>query len=229
MEQGVRKYGISIPDKQLACVPLDSKEADRYLKAMACAANYAWTNRQFIVHWVREAFERTMGQSAEDMDMHIVYDVAHNIAKIEEHEVDGQRKKLCVHRKGATRAFGPGLSEVPQRYQDIGQPVLIPGDMGTASYVLVGTEKAMKESYGSTCHGAGRIMSRSEAKRRWQGDKVVGDLQRRNIYVKAQSLKVVAEEAPMAYKEVDDVVRVVHGAGISRKVVRLTPLGVVKG
>jgi tRNA-splicing ligase RtcB len=223
------KFKIRLPDRQLVCAPVDSDVAQNYFKAMKSAANYAWANRQMIVHWVRESFEKVMGKSAESLDMEIIYDVAHNIAKYETHKIDGQNTKVYVHRKGATRAFGPDMEAVPQKYRSVGQPVLIPGDMGTASYVLAGTEQAMSESFGSTCHGAGRIMSRTEATRRFFGDKIKSDLLREGIYVQAASRKVVAEEAPAAYKNVDDVVEIAHGAGISLKVAKLRPLGVVKG
>jgi len=229
LESAVKKYGISLPDRQLACAPVKSREGENYFKAMACAANFAWCNRQMIVHWVRESFHRVLKQDPEDLGMHIVYDVCHNIAKLEEHEVDGKRLKLYVHRKGATRAFGPGRPEIPSKYREIGQPVLIPGDMGSASYVLKGTDLAMKESFGSTCHGAGRVMSRHEALRRWRGEAVYNMLQRKGIYAHPASWKVMAEESPEAYKNVDDVVRITHNAGISKKVAKLVPLGVVKG
>jgi tRNA-splicing ligase RtcB len=196
---------------------------------MKCAANYAWTNRQMIVYWVRESFEEVLGYKADHLGMDIIYDVAHNIAKYEEHMVEGQRRNVYVHRKGATRAFGPGRAEVPEKYRDIGQPVLIPGDMGTASYVLLGTDKAMEETFGSTCHGAGRVMSRKAATRKWRGQEVIGRLKDQGIYVRAASQKVAAEEAPDAYKNVDDVVHVADGSGISRLVARMKPLGVVKG
>jgi tRNA-splicing ligase RtcB len=195
---------------------------------MACAANFAWCNRQMIVHWVRESFEKILQQKAEDLDMHIIYDVCHNIAKFEEHEIEGKKKKVCVHRKGATRAFGPGKPEIPLKYRAIGQPVLIPGDMGTESYLLRGTKEA-EETFCSTCHGAGRMMSRHQALKRWRGEQVVQDLKNQGIYVHPASWKVAAEEAPNAYKDIKQVVDVTHGAGISRKVVRVLPLGVVKG
>jgi tRNA-splicing ligase RtcB len=228
LEQAVKKYNIWLPDKQLACAPITSKEGQSYLKAMACAANFAWANRQLIVHWVRESFERVLNNSAENMDMGIIYDICHNIAKSEEHEIDGKKRKVCVHRKGATRAFGPDKPEVPLKYRNIGQPVLIPGDMGTESYLLHGTKEA-EETFGSTCHGAGRVMSRHEALRNWRGEEIVRELKSRGIYVHPASFKVAAEEAPGAYKDIRNVVEVAHGAGISRKVVKLTPLGVVKG
>ncbi len=224
-----REFDIKLPDRQLVCAPITSTPGQNYFKAMKCAANYAWANRQMIVHWVRESFEEVLHKSADSLGMEIVYDVAHNIAKQEEHIVDGKRRKVYVHRKGATRAFGPGHSEIPEKYRSIGQPVLIPGDMGTSSYVLVGTDKAMAETFGSTCHGAGRVMSRSAATRKFRGDSIISELQQRGIYVRAASRKVVAEEAPEAYKNVDNVVEVTHGAGISLKVARMRPVGVVKG
>jgi len=228
LEQAVKKYNIWIPDRQLACAPISSAEGQKYLKAMACAANFAWANRQLIVHWIRESFEKILGQNAEDMDMSIVYDVCHNIAKFEEHIIDGKKKEVCVHRKGATRAFGPDKSEVPLKYRDIGQPVIIPGDMGTESYLLKGTKES-EETFASTCHGAGRVMSRHQALKRWRGEEIVNDLKKKGIYVHPASLKVVAEEAPNAYKNIKNVVDVAHGAGLSKRVVKLIPLGVVKG
>jgi len=228
LERAVRKYNIQLPDRQLACAPVHSSEGEQYLKAMAAAANFAWCNRQLIVHWVRESFEKVLQSSAEDLGMNIVYDVCHNIAKKEEHMVDGGKRKMVVHRKGATRAFGPSRSEIPVKYQGVGQPVLIPGDMGTESYVLCGMDQS-EETFGSTCHGAGRVMSRHAAIRRWQGEQVVARLKDKGIYVHPASFKVAAEEAPGSYKNIRMVVDAVHGAGISKKVVRLKPLGVVKG
>ena len=181
-----------------------------------------------IVHWIRESFERILNEKAEDLDMGIVYDVCHNIAKLEEHIIDGKKRKLIVHRKGATRSFGPGKKEIPMKYRDVGQPVLIPGDMGTESYLLRGTKEA-EETFGSTCHGAGRVMSRHQAVKQWRGERVQEDLKKKGIYVHPASWKVMAEEAPGAYKDVSEVVNVTDGAGISRKVVKLMPLGVVKG
>ncbi len=227
-ERAVKKYNISLPDRQLACVPVNSPEGQDYLKDMACAANFAWCNRQMIVHWVRESFEKILGQSAESLDMGIVYDVCHNIAKLEEHLVEGKKRKVYVHRKGATRSFGPGKNEVPQKYRDVGQPVLIPGDMGTESYLLKGTKES-EETFGSTCHGAGRVMSRNEAVRKWRGEHIMNELKKKGIYAHPASWKVMAEEAPGAYKDVSEVVNVTHGAGISLKVVKFLPLGVVKG
>jgi len=229
MESALRKYNINVPDRQLACAPVNSQEGQDCFKAMSAAANYAWANRQLILHWVRESFEQALGRGAEEMGMACVYDVAHNICKLEEHEFDGRRRMLYIHRKGATRAFDKTREEVPQKYRGIGQPVLIPGDMGSASYVLVGTPSAMSETFGSTCHGAGRLMSRTSATKRFSANEVVSLLQSRGIYIKAASRDGIVEEAPGAYKDVDEVVRVAHGAGISKMVARLKPLGVMKG
>jgi tRNA-splicing ligase RtcB len=229
MERAVKKYSINLPDGQLACAPVNSSEAENYFKSMACGANYAWANRQMIVHWVRESFEKVFNKKPENLDMHIVYDVCHNIAKLEEHEFDGKRRKLYVHRKGATRAFPKEHPDIPKKYKAVGQPVLIPGDMGTASYVLVGTETGMKETFGSTCHGAGRVMSRHEALRRWRTEDIKREMDKKHIYVHSASKNVLVEEAPDAYKNVDDVVNITDGAGISLKVAKLKPLGVVKG
>ncbi|HVQ00140.1 MAG TPA: RtcB family protein [Candidatus Thermoplasmatota archaeon] len=228
LEQAVKKYNIWLPDRQLACAPVNSREGQEYFHSMACAANFAWCNRQMIVHWVRESFEKVLNRRAEDLDMGIVYDVCHNIAKLEEHEIDGKKRMVYVHRKGATRSFGPGRREIPLKYRDVGQPVLIPGDMGTESYLLKGTKEA-EETFGSTCHGAGRVMSRNDAVRRYRGEQIVEELKRRGIYAHPASWKVMAEEAPDAYKDVSQVVNVTHGAGLSFKVARLLPLGVVKG
>ncbi|ALM74542.1 RtcB family protein [Thermococcus barophilus] len=229
MEKANRKYRIPWPDRELVSVPFQSEEGQRYFSAMKAAANFAWANRQMITHWVRESFEEVFRQKAEDLGMHIVYDVAHNIAKLEEHEVDGRKVKVVVHRKGATRAFPPGHEAVPRIYRDVGQPVLIPGSMGTASYVLAGTEGAMKEAFGSTCHGAGRVLSRKAATRQYRGDRLRNELMQRGIYIRAASLRVVAEEAPGAYKNVDNVVNVVAKAGIAKLVARMRPIGVAKG
>jgi tRNA-splicing ligase RtcB len=228
LEQAVKKYNIWLPDRQLACAPINSNEGQSYLKAMACAANFAWANRQLIVHWIRESFERVLNDTAENMDMGIVYDVCHNIAKLEEHIIDGKKKKVYVHRKGATRAFGPDKPNLPMKYNSIGQPVIIPGDMGTESYLLHGTKES-EETFSSTCHGAGRVISRHQALRKWRGRDVVLELKTRGIYVHPASFKVAAEEAPGAYKDIRDVVKITDEAGISKKVVKLTPLGVVKG
>lgn len=229
LDRAVKKYGIKLPDRQLACAPINSKEGQDYFAGMAASANYAWCNRQIITHWARESFQKVFRMSEEDLGMDVIYDVAHNIAKFEEHRIDGKRTRVCVHRKGATRAFGPGHSEIPVDYREIGQPVLIPGSMGTPSYVLVGTERAMEETFGSTCHGSGRVMSREAAKRRLRSSEVKQKLERRGIYVRAAEGGLLAEEAPEAYKSSDDVVEVVHRAGISRLVAKLIPLGVTKG
>ena len=229
MEQAVSKYGIKLPDRQLACAPIESKEGRDYLAAMACAANYAWVNRQCIAHWVRESFSQVFNESPEKLGMRQIYDVAHNIAKIEEHTIDGRKIRVCVHRKGATRAFPPGHKDIPQRYKEVGQPVLVPGDMGRCSFVAVGTEKAMSESFGSTCHGAGRVLSRGAAKRAIRGADVIRELESRGIVVKAGSVSALAEEASQAYKDVTEVIDVVHRAGISRKIAMAVPIGVIKG
>ena len=229
MGTALAKYGINLPDRQLACAPVRSPEGQAYFAAMACAANYAWANRQCITHWARESFIQVFSRSPRELGMEMVYDVAHNIAKMEEYEVDGKRLALCIHRKGATRAFPAGQPEVPEIYAAIGQPVLIPGDMGRYSYVLVGTQRAMAETFGSTCHGAGRVQSRSAAKRSLRGIDVARGLADRGITVKAGSMSSLAEEASAAYKDVAQVVEVAHRAGISRKVARSRPMGVVKG
>jgi len=229
MEQAVARYGIKLPDRQLACAPVESREGRDYLGAMACAANYAWANRQCIAHWVRESFCEVLGKSFDKLGMRQIYDVAHNIAKIEEHAVDGRTMKVCVHRKGATRAFPAGHRDTPKRYKDVGQPVLVPGDMGRCSFVAVGTQKAMSETFGSTCHGAGRILSRGAAKRAIRGADIIRELGSRGIIVKAGSISALAEEASQAYKDVAEVIDVVHQAGISRKVAMATPVAVIKG
>ncbi len=229
MEGAVSKYGIKLPDRQLACAPVRSPEGQDYLAAMACAANYAWANRQCIAHWTRESFSKVFGKSTEALGMKQIYDVAHNIAKIEEHIIDEHKLKVCVHRKGATRAFPAGHKDTPICYKEIGQPVLVPGDMGRCSFIAVGTEKAVAETFGSTCHGAGRILSRGAAKRSMKGQDVLQELESRGITVKAGSLPSLAEEASQAYKDVTDVIDVVHHAGISRKVAMTIPMGVIKG
>jgi len=229
MEHSVRERKLELPDRQLACAPVNSKEGEDYFKAMACGANYAWANRQMILHWVRQSFEETFKRSAEDLGMHQVYDVAHNIAKIEEHEVDGKKTKVYVHRKGATRAFPREHPDVPERYRSVGQPVIIPGDMGSGSYVLVGTDNVMKEAFGSTCHGAGRVMSREAAIREYRVDQVRQELESRGIYLRSSTRDGILEEAPGAYKDIDHVVSIVDGAGLSRRVARLRPIGVMKG
>ena len=227
--EAVRRYGINLPDRQLACAPVNSPEGQDYLEAMSCAANYAWTNRQCITHWARECFVKVFNKSQSELGMEQIYDVAHNIAKIEDYTIDGKKQTLCVHRKGATRAFPAGHPDIPDIYKDIGQPVLIPGDMGRCSYVLVGTETAMKESFGSTCHGAGRVQSRSAAKRSLRGADVAKALFARGITVKTGSIPSLAEEASEAYKDVNEVVEVTHKAGISLKVAKAVPIGVIKG
>ncbi len=229
MEGAVSKYGIKIPDRQLACAPIESSEGQDYLAAMACAANYAWANRQCIAHWVRESFSKVLGKSPEKLGMRQIYDVAHNIAKIEEHTIDGRKVKVCVHRKGATRAFPAGHKDIPRRYNEVGQPVLVPGDMGRCSFVAVGTQKAMDETFGSTCHGAGRVLSRGAARRGIRGADVIRELESRGIIVKAESVSSLAEEASQAYKDITEVIDVVHQAGISRKVAMAIPMGVIKG
>ena len=220
------EYGIQLPDRELACVPFSSPEGTNYFNAMAAAANYAWANRQMITHNIRQGWQRVFGQNAQ---LELVYDVAHNIAKIEEHEIDGTKQKVILHRKGATRAFGPGHPEVIEEYRSVGQPVLIPGSMGTASYVLAGTNEGMRESLGSSCHGAGRLMSRHAAKKAVHGGGLKQELAERGIHVVTASVPGLAEEAPIAYKDVDEVVSVVHDAGIAKKVARLRPHVVVKG
>lgn len=225
----LNKYDIKVPDRQLVCAPVNSPEGKAYLAAMKCAANYAWANRQCLMHLVRNVFEKVFNKSYSAMGMNLIYDVAHNIAKIETHKVGGKEKKLCVHRKGATRAFGPNHPALPDDYRDLGQPVIIPGDMGRNSYLLTGTQKAMDDTFGSTCHGAGRLMSRREAKRQYNAADLVRQLRDKGIVIMASSRGTIAEEAPGAYKDVNDVVGVVHNAGIAKKVCRMRPLGVIKG
>jgi tRNA-splicing ligase RtcB len=229
MERAARRYSIELPDKELACAPVQSKEAQDYLAAMRAAANYAWANRQCLMHWTREVFMSFLGTSAAQLGMDLVYDVAHNIAKIEEHIVGGRKRTLVVHRKGSTRAFPPGHPELPDAYRETGQPVLIPGDMGRASYVLLGTEQAMRETFGSTCHGAGRLMSRHQAIRRAKGRSIRREMEDKGIIVRSAGREILSEEMPEAYKDISNVVDVVHNAGIARKVARLRPMGVVKG
>ncbi|MGQ9572136.1 MAG: RtcB family protein [Dehalococcoidia bacterium] len=223
------KVKVFLPDKQLACAPIASREGQDYLGAMFAAANFAFANRQMITHWVREAFGKVLGRKPEELGMNVIYDVAHNIAKIERHHLDGREMTLCVHRKGATRAFPPGHPDVPAKYQAIGQPVLVPGDMGRYSFICVGAERAMAETWGSTCHGAGRMLSRHAAKRELRGVNIAARLADKGILVRAQNKAALAEEASEAYKDVAEVVDVLHDAGIASKVVRLRPIGVVKG
>ncbi len=229
MERAAGKYRIELYDKELACAPFNSPEAQDYLAAMRAAANYAWANRQCIMHWTREAFMKTLNLSPRSLGMSLIYDVAHNIAKVEEHTVRGAKKKLIVHRKGATRAFPPNHPELPEIYRHVGQPVLIPGDMGRASFVLLGTEKAMQETFGSTCHGAGRLMSRHQAIRKAKGRAIWREMEDKGIIVRSAGRGTLAEEMSEAYKDISEVVEVVHRAGISKKVARLRPMGVVKG
>jgi len=229
MGKAVRRYGIDLPDRQLACAPVSSPEGRDYLAAMSAAANYAWANRQVITAKVRQVTAATFGTSPTALDLSLLYDVAHNIAKLETHVVDGKKVKVCVHRKGATRAFAAGHRDVPERYRDVGQPVLVPGDMGRYSFVLVGAQGAMRETFGSTCHGAGRLMSRTAAKKKAHGSAIQRDLAEQGIMVLGHSPAGLAEEAPHAYKDVQDVVDVVHQTGISLRVCRLRPIGVIKG
>jgi tRNA-splicing ligase RtcB len=229
MRRAQQKYKIPLVDRELTSAPALSEEGQRYFAAMKCGANFAWANRQLIMHWVRQSFESVLHQPAERLGMHLVYDIAHNIAKRERHEVDGTLRDLFVHRKGATRAFGPNHPDIPAKYRPVGQPVIIPGDMGTASYLLVGTEHAMKETFGSSCHGAGRRLSRTQATRQNRAEDVIAQLQNQGIYIQAKSRRCVAEEAPNAYKEIDTVVNISHQSGLARKVARFRPLGVVKG
>jgi tRNA-splicing ligase RtcB (3'-phosphate/5'-hydroxy nucleic acid ligase) len=229
LQGAVKRYGIVLPDRELVCAPLDSPEGQAYLGAMRCAANYAFTNRQILAHNARKAFEQVFAGKVRDWELHQVYDIAHNMGKLETHEVDGKRMKVCVHRKGATRAFGPGAEGLPPEYASIGQPVLVPGSMGTASWVLVGTQESMQRSFGSSCHGAGRVMSRSQAKKTIWGEDLRKDLEAEGIHIRAGSMAGLAEEAPSAYKDVDAVVETVAGAKIAEKVARLRPLAVIKG
>ncbi len=228
-QSAARRYGIQLPDRELVCAPLNSPEGQAYLGAMRAAANYAFANRQMLAHQARLAFEEVLAGKVRNPHLSAVYDIAHNIGKIETHIIDGKPTKVCVHRKGATRAFGPGTQGLPIEYRAIGQPVLVPGSMGTASWVLVGTQESMERSYGSTCHGAGRVLSRSAAKRQVRGEQLSRQLEGRGIHLRAGSLPGLAEEAPEAYKDVDVVVQTVCAAGIAAKVARLVPVCVVKG
>jgi tRNA-splicing ligase RtcB len=223
------RHGIRLPDPQLACAPIDSREGRDYLAAMRAAGNFAWCNRQLLMWQTREVFQHVFGRPWEELGLQLVYDVAHNIAKLEEHEIDGRKKRVWVHRKGATRAFPPHHPELPAAYREIGQPVLIPGDMGRASWVLAGQPASMRLSFGTTCHGAGRAMSRTEALRTSQGRRIDRELAERGVLARARSWRGLAEEQPGAYKDVDLVVDVVDRAGLSRKVARLRPVGVIKG
>ncbi len=229
LQGAVHRYGIKLPDRALVCAPLDSPEGEAYLSAMGCAANYAFANRQVLSHYAREAFESVLAGKVSDWHLYQVYEVAHNIGKIETHKIGGKSPQVCVHRKGATRAFGPGAEDLPAEYKKIGQPVLVPGSMGTSSWVLRGTEEAMVRSLGSCCHGAGRVMSRTQAKKTIRGEDLRKQLRRDGINIRAGSMAGLAEEAPAAYKDVDLVVDTVIGAGIAAKVARLKPLVVIKG
>ena len=228
-QAAIKKYDIKLPDRELVCAPFNSPEGQSYFAAMACAANYAFANRQVLLAHIRRSFEQVLAGKVSDWDVFQVYDITHNMAKVETHEIGGERVKVCVHRKGATRAFGPGFEGLPPEYRDIGQPVLVPGSMGTASFVLVGTAGSMAQTFGSSCHGAGRVMSRAQAKRQVRGEKLKSELEYQGITVRAGSMSGLAEEAPAAYKDVDRVVEVVHRAGIARKVARLEPFAVIKG
>jgi tRNA-splicing ligase RtcB (3'-phosphate/5'-hydroxy nucleic acid ligase) len=229
LRKAPEKYGIALPDRQLACAPVDSPEGQRYIAAMRAAAGFAWCNRQLLMQQAREVFAKVFGRSWQELQMNLVYDVCHNIAKLEEHTVGGRRKRVWVHRKGATRAFPPNHPEIPARYRSIGQPVIIPGDMGRASWVLVGQPGSMEKTFGTTCHGAGRAMSRTAAIKEASGRRIDKELEAKGIIARAQSLRGLAEEQPKAYKDVNEVVDVVHNAGLSSKVARLRPIGVIKG
>ena len=229
MVEAASRYGIELPDRQLCCAPLESPEGREYLGAMSAAANFAFANRQVMTHWARQSFVEALGMSPGQAGLEVVYDICHNIAKFETFQLDGRRRRLCVHRKGATRAYPPGHPQTPEAYQEVGQPVLIPGDMGRYSYVLVGTERAHRETFGSTCHGAGRRLSRKQAKKQARGRRLLEEMESRGVVVMATGMATVAEEMPEAYKDVAAVVDVVEGAGISRKVARLRPIGVIKG
>lgn len=223
------KYGYSLPDRQLVCAPFNSKEGQRYFGAVCATANFAWANRQYIMFLIREVFEHVFCGSAESLGLTLIYDVAHNIAKIENYDIDGKKRRLCVHRKGATRAFSQGNKELPQKYRSTGQPVLIPGDMGTGSYIMVGTSQAVNKTFSTVCHGAGRVLSRSAAKRKYSVSGVISDLERKGIKIMSKGKSTIQEEAPGAYKNIDDVISVVVGAGLASKVARMRPLGVIKG
>jgi len=228
-QKTAQDYGIELPDRELVCAPFDSKEGKEYFRAMACAANFAFANRQLLAHMIRRSFEEMLTGEVKNLELQQVYDIAHNMAKVEEHNIDGRSLRVCVHRKGATRAFGPGSSVLPDSLRDLGQPVLIPGSMGTASYVLIGTKGAMEQTFGSTCHGAGRVMSRTKAKKTIRGTVLRDQLKSRGILICAGSMSGLAEEAPLAYKDVARVVEVVHMLGIGRKIARLEPVAVIKG
>ncbi len=229
LDRVVKKIGYNLPDRQLACAPIKSKEGSDYIAAMSCAVNYALANRQCLGHWVRLGFEKVFKKSSQSLGMSLLYDVSHNIARFEEHNINGEKKALCVHRKGATRSFGPGEADLPVDYRETGQPVIIPGDMGTHSFILAGTGGSMKEAFGSTCHGAGRVMSRTKAKKKIRGWELKKELEEEGISIYAGKMSLLAEEAPAAYKDVEKVVNICQGAGLSKKVARMRPLGVLKG
>ena len=230
MQSASKKYNIILSDRQLACAPINSPESIKYYSAMVCAVNFALANRECLAHWVRLVFEKMFNKSYKKLGMDLVYDVSHNVAKFETHDVNGKEKELCVHRKGATRSFGPGCHGIPDDYKDLGQPVIIPGDMGRYSYVLLGTKKAMHESFGSTCHGAGRLLSRTSARKKVNGKELQRELfDSKGIVVLADSMSSIAEEAPIAYKDVKNIVDIAEKAGLSEKVAKLVPLGVIKG
>ena len=224
-----KKFGFDLPDKQLACAPISSDEGSNYLGAMNCAANFAWNNRQIIMHLAKKSIQKTLNISERDLDFKLVYDVCHNIAKIEEHIIDGKRKKVCVHRKGATRAFPAGSDQIPEKYRDVGQPVLIPGDMGRYSYISVGTSKALDETFGSSCHGAGRVQSRNKSLKMGKGKNLIEELKNLGVSIQAKGRKTIAEEMSYAYKDVSEVVEIMHAAGVSTKVAKIKPVGVIKG
>ena len=227
--QASKKYGFKLPDRQLACAPINSKEGQDYLSAMQAAANFAWNNRQVIMHLAKKVLKDTFGMTDSELGFKLLYDVCHNIAKIEKHKIDNEEKEVCVHRKGATRAFPPGNEMIPAKYQNVGQPVLIPGDMGRYSYVAVGTEKAMEETFGSSCHGAGRNLSRTKAMKKAKGRNIVEELKEKGIAIQAKGYRTIDEEMPDAYKDVSDVVDVMHKEGITKKVAKIRPVGVIKG
>jgi len=227
--QSGNKFGFNLPDRQLACAPIKSKEGRDYLLAMKCAANFAWNNRQIMMHLAKKQIMNTLNLSEGDLGFKLVYDVCHNIAKIEDHIIDGEKRKVCVHRKGATRAFPSGSDQIPEKYRNAGQPVLIPGDMGRYSFIAAGTSKSMQETFGSSCHGAGRVLSRHKAIKLGKGRNLIGELNQEGIVIQAKGKKTIAEEMPYAYKDVSDVVNIMHNAGITAKVAKLKPLGVIKG
>lgn len=229
LQSASKKYGFDLPDKQLACAPIKSQEGQDYLAAMQAAANFAWNNRQVIMHLAKKSFKEVFGLTDSQLKFQLVYDVCHNIAKIEKHKIGDEEKEVCVHRKGATRAFAPGSNQIPTKYKQVGQPVLIPGDMGRYSFVAVGTEKAMQETFGSSCHGAGRNLSRHKAMKVAKGRNLLDELEKKGIVIQAKGYKTIAEEMPDAYKDVANVVDVMHHEGITKKVAKLRPIGVIKG